>query len=154
MVRRWLIRGLALTLLTLCVGAWAGSYFEYEAIDYEGATRCGFTLLEAGELQLFFGDYAPWAQQGWDVWHGRCDSKLRAEILSLYKSTQYHLLGFAWQPRRPTERGQRVMIPLWFPTLLSALLLWLVWRKTRPAYNGRGFPVEVGGRAGKEATKP
>jgi hypothetical protein len=36
-------------------------------------------------------------------------------------------------------------------TLLSALLLWLVWRKTRPACNGRGFPVDV---AGKEATKP
>ncbi len=25
MIRRWLMRGLALTLLTLCVGAWVGS---------------------------------------------------------------------------------------------------------------------------------
>ena len=41
------------------------------------------------------------------------------------------------------------MVPLYFPTLLSALLLWLVWRKTRPKYNGKGFPVEVGDKQAK-----
>jgi hypothetical protein len=34
------------------------------------------------------------------------------------------------------------LAPLWFPTLLSALALWFVWRKTHSPYCKKGFPVE------------
>jgi hypothetical protein len=67
-----------------------------------------------------------------------------------YEHTAYHLLGFAWDAHAGPDRWHYIMIPLWFPPLLSALLLWLVWRKTRPKSSGKGFPVEVG----EKTTKP
>jgi len=47
-------------------------------------------------------------------------------------------LYLGWREFSEFEFG----IPLWFPTTLSAGLLWLVWRKTRQAAKGRAFPVE------------
>jgi hypothetical protein len=41
------------------------------------------------------------------------------------------------------------MIPLWLPTILSAGFLGLVWRKTRPKFSGKGFPVQVGAKPTK-----
>jgi hypothetical protein len=34
------------------------------------------------------------------------------------------------------------MIPLWLPTTLSAIFLFLLWRKTRPNHTPKGFPIE------------
>jgi hypothetical protein len=62
------------------------------------------------------------------------------------QSNVFHFLGFAYEPYGPPFRSLSfvwVRIPLWFPTLVSGGLLWLVWRKTRPRYKpGTGFPVE------------
>jgi hypothetical protein len=46
-----------------------------------------------------------------------------------------------------------VAIPFYFPTTISAALLWLVWRKTRPAVKGRAFPVELEKPTGEEGGK-
>jgi hypothetical protein len=63
-----------------------------------------------------------------------------------YQHAFYHFIGFAYDPKKEALETM-VLIPLWFPTLLFALLLWLVWRKTRGKGPGRGFPVEVGKKA-------
>jgi hypothetical protein len=146
MVRRWLIRGLALALLTLCVVVWVGSYFA--------------------SLSMSLGPRGwridPWIDSGSagceDMYNPRYGTiepywKIRPpDFMSIeqdYSDATHHVAGFAYH--RFSTGLRRIIFPIWFPTLLSALLLWLVWRKTRPACNGRGFPVEV---AGKEAATP
>jgi hypothetical protein len=149
MMRRWIIRGLALTLLTLCVVAWVGSYFETVTWTYLGPVHYIGIGVDSGLVE--FLDVMPHPipatmtpKTGWD-WAYHLPSNPR--ILK----ADHSLLGFGYEAPPGAAPGWAVWIPMWFPTVLSALLLWLVWRKTRPAYNGRGFPVES---PGKEATKP
>jgi hypothetical protein len=52
-----------------------------------------------------------------------------AEFLNLVQSWGYQI-----NVRQPERVG-------------SATLLWLVWRKTRPKYNGKGFPIEPTSKA-------
>jgi hypothetical protein len=73
----------------------------------------------------------------------------RTSFEQFYRDSPYHGLGFAFEPQFPHGpaaiglTGSFLFIPLWFPTLISAGLLWLVWRKTRKTYPGGGFPVEI-----------
>ncbi len=150
MMRRWLIRALALALLTLCVGAWVGSYWRLFEVDYSSGKVSRNLIILCGRIR-FARQLS--AREGWTcdsewVWRSdtlKEDDSMRQE----YPLTQYHWAGLAlWTGMvgPPDGKGCLVHIPLWFPTLLSALLLWLVWRKTRPKYNGRGFPVEAAGK--------
>jgi hypothetical protein len=149
MLRRWIIRSLAIALLTLCVTAWVGSYFEGVEVRYSSAPHHYSLMLGAGELftwDQFNGWSAPpgFGPPQWFEGHGQFDARMRAGVQRLYKAIPYHLLGFAWQPyRAPPDADQRMMIPLWFPTTLSAAFLCLAWRKTRPKHTAKGFPVEV-----------
>jgi hypothetical protein len=149
MIRRWLIRGLALTLLTLCVVAWAASYWQcVQTTVYAAGSRVYVTCqVEAGTILIVEFVGVPARRWNWS-WQ-RFAVNLKG-VQSVYNGIEYHGAGFAYYPSTATWPETGLMFPLWFPTLLSALLLWLVWRKTRPAYNGQGFPVEVGGAAGKE----
>jgi hypothetical protein len=147
MVRRWLIRGLALTLLTLCVVAWVGSYFQRGAVHLHGGDHIRMLGLECGAIGYVDDDMEIGIPYAWQWFHGPNNFQ---QFRQVYQHTFYHFIGFAYDPKK-LDLTTIVIIPLWFPTVLSALLLWLVWRKTRPAYNGRGFPVEV---AAKEATTP
>ena len=57
------------------------------------------------------------------------------------------LLGFS---TNNSDAAKHLAIPFWFPTSLSAAVLWFAWRKTRPKVKGRAFPVEGGaGDGGK-----
>jgi hypothetical protein len=143
MVRRWIIRGLALALLTLCVTAWIGSYFEIETVFYESKTEIWWASVAGGELELTHQHHGPGGSRKLMVPHAPYDTIARDGTRNAYRNTPYHLLGFAWQPRTAPNPVQGVMIPLWFPTTLAAGFLWLIWRKTRPQYTGQGFPVEV-----------
>ena len=129
MRKRWLIRGLALTVLTLCVVAWVGSYWSSIALynkDFEitlsrGRVLCALDGPSATtDLEMRVKDSYDWSE--WDrrvdVWFFGFTADYRAEVIQ-------------WT------------IPLWFPTLLAALVLWLVWRKTRAKPVGGAFPVEV-----------
>jgi hypothetical protein len=147
MVRRWLIRGLALTLLTLSAVAWVGSYFE-------GVQRANNYWGYATDFTLGNGSADIWVEQmaghgliiyvGW--MYGRSDKyDMRAEYEHL--DCKYFGFGVTLPALHPHEKNPEywsVFFPLWFPTLLSALFLWLVWRNTRPRYNGKGFPIQVG----------
>jgi hypothetical protein len=145
MIWRWIIRGMAIALVTLCVTAWVGSYWE-EVGGYRGsghrlfAAEIVYGKIGLGETRDLELDHSPSWHWYWYVVHPE-DSH------TSYPSTDYQFLGFVYEPR-PSQ--WIVIIPLWFPTLLSTMLLWFVWRKTRPKYSGNGFPVEVGG---KEANK-
>lgn len=134
MIRRWLIRSLALLLLTLCVVAWVGSYWHAIEIDHDDETSISL-IMGKGRAAFFLAypsDKPPSWHPGWrlptypiDVinWSGDSD-----------------VIGFRFHHSR---RGWSLMIPLYFPTLLSAFLLWLVWRKTRAKPIGGAFPVEA-----------
>ena len=138
MIRRWLIRALALALLTLCVVAWVGSYWRDVLVYFYWKNTIVIDVdinwgRVRGTLEPTGGSvpHAPW---GWDTirasnWHVR-DSFV-----------DYKCLGFAWTYKSQFGYTQ-AMVPLWFPTLLAASLLWFVWRKT-PAKpeTQRGFPV-------------
>ena len=132
MIRRWLIRSLALTLLTLCVVAGVGSYWRSVVVSYHAGLDCIVEIMSI-ESRRFGLSWSNWPPiQRWEVGFWETGAWPRGPV---------RFMGF-----HVNERG--ITIPLWFPTLLSALLLWRVWRKTRPKFNGRGFPVEA---AGKEA---
>jgi hypothetical protein len=137
MIRRWLIRGSALTLLTLCAVAWVGSHWMELQISYVGKMWNSIKWVN-GDLVLGRTTAVAAPFSGFRVTHdrflGNSDSRSDEEVNFL----GFEYLNLAW--------GQWFSVPLLYPTLLSALLLWLVWRKTRPAYNGRGFPVEAAGK--------
>jgi hypothetical protein len=132
MVRRWIIRSLALMLLTLCVTAWVGSYWR-EIVAYEKSQsfqRGGFfagrlCLLSCDAGQIIWSDKTlyEFAVYNWDI------------------QANYHILGFHFVHCKFPEWTE-IIIPLWFPTLLSALLLWFVWWKTKPRKMRQGFPIE------------
>jgi hypothetical protein len=146
MIWRCIIRGMGIALLTLCVTAWVGSYIGYFSVCYGRKPHYWSASPAGGSLSLgdFYGGRGPGGFNGWyATYYGRYDAQARLRDQRFYDATPYHLLGFAWQPRILPDDLQFVMIPLWFPTLLSALVLWLVWCKTRSKDSGKGFPVEV-----------
>jgi hypothetical protein len=146
MFRRWLIRSLALTLLTLCVVVWVGSYrwyFVWKRDYIRGGGYCGRDSIEInfGQLEIsrILEGMAPLGTK-WGIYqHGPY-----GPMAFDYSHSTYHFAGFAFTP---TDGLQIIMVPFYFPTLLSAALLWLVWRKTKPNYNGKGFPVEPTAKA-------
>jgi hypothetical protein len=149
MVWQWIIRGMGIALLALCVTAWVGSYFKCVSVSYGSKTDRWTLDLVAGE-SAFSGIRAA-VSRGWTVEHGQYYPDQRDRMRAVYKIIPYHALGFAWEPSRGFGIHPSVWIPLWFPSLVFALLLWFVWRKTRLKYSGKGFPVEV---TKAEARKP
>jgi hypothetical protein len=146
MFRRWLIRGLALTLLTLCVMAWVGSYFWKIGVEHWGAIDFWELLVNRGHLELHVVRHLAPNSHIWWRWIHYDASSYWYEFGS---GSNYDFLGFylGYGPSPGTAGAMAVLIPLWFPIFLSALLLWLVWRKTRPKYNGKGFPIESTAKA-------
>jgi hypothetical protein len=142
--KRWLIRSIFIGLLTLCVGTWVGSYWQGIGIDYGGTERnLGLTGAD-GEAVLAAEDNDPFGSVlGWHFY--RFNRAARSG--TGYEYAQYRLLGFGFEKVvRPT--CWFVWVPLWFPILLFALLLWFVWRKTKAKPVGRAFPVEPVGKLG------
>ena len=140
MLRRWLIRALALTLLTLCVAAWVGSYWQWAGINrhyhgYRVAVNCGAGLIYSQVL-----DHEPFVMSEWGWGHG---VPFPEYIRTTTAGEEYGFAGFGYQfTPGATHDSWDMKVPLWAPVLLAAGLLWLLWRKTRPPYHGKGFPIE------------
>jgi hypothetical protein len=138
MIRRWITRGLALALLALCVAVWVGSYWQYGGVVYTcGGVRFCALAVNCGRL-LVEADYPP--PNG--HWHA-----LRGAAFEWTKwdaDMDFKFLGFGVMRQ---ARIVEMTVPLWFPTSLSGVLFWFVWRKTRSRLVDRAFPGEVG--AGK-----
>jgi hypothetical protein len=143
MIWRQLIRGLAVALLAVCVAAWVGSYWRRMSVRHQGQAHVSLEV-NWGRIRFYAGD--PQLAHETPGWRLGTGAGTRSTYDVWDTVAKFQILGFAFNE----DFGWRCMtIPLWFPTLFSALGLWLVWRKTRPGYNGRGFPVEVGGKDAK-----
>ena len=140
MIRRWLIRSIFIGPCVVCVVVWVMSYW------YVGAVRIpiGFSCVR---LNGALGSLYLWAQDrntGGSDWVFRTpDPGLTDALLREYQSSQ-HFGGFAYSYLSwPDHYLLMVILPLWFPTTLSAILLWFAWRKTGAKRPGGAFPVEA-----------
>jgi hypothetical protein len=127
-----------------------GSYwFGYLAsVHYRGKSIQGWFGLVHQRIELgYWAIERPFAA-GWRF-YPRIDTSWSGWSYRDAHST-WHFMGFTYDDRIV---GRGATIPLWFPTLLSALLLWFVWRKTRATPVGRAFPVEVA-KSGENPTRP
>ena len=120
MTCQWIIRGLVIALLCLCITGWVLSYQSSTHIYFyhdNTSFRIGSSLGEGGQFHLHI-----------------------STVLSSMMFNPKTWLGFGFQ------KGSGywyAIIPFWFPTLLSTALLWITWRTTRPKPVERGFPVDV-----------
>jgi len=141
MVRCWLIRSLALTLLTLCVVVCVGSYWRWTGIRRVGDNKILREIRNTDIVDLECGRigyshlYPPSTPFHW--WEFEYGSYISNPWSGWDSTAIFHGIGFAFGQN---GLGWFVTIPLYFPTLLSALLLSVVWRKTKPKV--MGFPIE------------
>lgn len=145
MKKRWLIRSLFIGLVVLCVVAWVGSLWRSLDIDHSGKTWDEMSVADGRIcIQEIVPDFP--IMQGWHT-------TFRSTHWNIWKSedanSQYHLAGFSLHQ---SVKIWAVTIPLWFPTLLSVGMLWLLWRKTKAKPIGHAFPIEPAAKSGK--TKP
>jgi hypothetical protein len=117
-------------------GAWAGSYWRLVRVDYVAKNWQGFLLVN-GRIAFFDADAA---KPGFNISSPSKGWRYKFEpTSSIY--WQYHgqsSSGFYYQ------RGSYTWftIPLYFPTLLSAALLWFAWRQTGVKTSSKAFPIE------------
>ena len=140
MIRRWIIRFLAMLPFLICVTGWGLSFLSDSELSCFYRGHGGGVISTSGYLTIIVGRAygLPWY------------SSFRWHPFEFYKErttfSEYHRVslgsGYAHQINKPDDI-LILAIPYWFPTTIIAALLWLVWRKTRPPVKGRAFPVEV-----------
>jgi hypothetical protein len=153
MIRRWgLSTSMVFFLLALLLSAeaWIGSYWRYAGVRHNS--------VRAGGQEVFVGwgsIYAVDGKGGWlagtPAWHVSSyalNSGLAAVVEGPHASAPYRLLGFAFNPDERSFWGRStglLIIPLWFPTVLSALGLLCAWRRKRRIDSTRpgGFEVQL-----------
>jgi|WetSurMetagenome_2_1015567.scaffolds.fasta_scaffold550491_2 hypothetical protein len=133
MIGRWIMRGLGVTLLTLCVAAWVASYWWTLDAGYSRRAHV-WAYFSGGRMNFAHcsssagtGWYCHWGSGSfdWTVFNG------------------FSHVGFAGFQIVHTSDTQWLVFPLWFPTVMSGAVLGLVWWRTRPRREVRGFPVET-----------
>jgi hypothetical protein len=142
MGNRWLIRGSFMLPVLLCVVAWGWSYPFRERIAYAGASGVQEWAIELGDGGLFLGrSWGCTEVPGWSYEHLGKDP-----FASDIYGAGFCLFGFQFfrSPVPPSGIGSFLIIPFWFPTVLSVMLLFFVWRRTKPK-NGGAVPVIVKG---------
>ena len=146
MIKCWIIRSFFIGVLLVCVVVWVGSYFRSAGIAFNGAHRLAALDADWGEVHIT--DVAS-ARGGSVLSPFYCGQASPAPVQTWLKYMSYHFLGFAVMPYHDvrvlgrTFSWGEAMFPLWFPALLSGLLLWFVWRMTRPKIPmERAFPLE------------
>jgi hypothetical protein len=137
MIRRWILRGLAVALLAVCVAAWVGSYWRIIGVGWYFGRDYYLTGMEWGRIAFRYEPSPEFVAPGGMLFQRAEDIWQRWDL-----RRPHHWLGFSYG----TCSGLEVSIPFWFCSLLLGALLWLLWRRTRPKSIGRGFPVEVGER--------
>ena len=143
MRKRWIIRSIFIGLLTFCVVAWVGSCL---CVIRAGHPRSGmYAILADHRINLGrncdrrhepAGYHPP---SGWIEVDRLNLSSGEQFWASSDKYTDWHFMGFSYLGY---EWGWDTTMPLYFPTLLSALLLWFGWRKTKSKAVGGAFPAE------------
>jgi hypothetical protein len=143
MIRRRLIRIPCICLLALSVAAWVVSYFQMLGVGRMGCQHTWSLEMECGTISYYWDTQSRLPDPNGPIWiwlHWPSDSQ---RMDYLHKIAAIRFLGFAYRPTPAWFQSWVLFVPFWFPTLLSTLLLCLVWRKTRPKHLGRGFPVDA-----------
>ncbi len=146
MLKRWLLRGLFLLPVVLCLAGWGWSGWYEGWVGYTRSHRTiGFGTAE-GTVSLGAG-----RRIGYN--DGYAAAVDRSEAVRFWPTPDPDdicFLGFRWWHDSYSDfsggagTAYSLTIPYWFPLLASALLFLLVWRKTRRRLSpATGFPVEV-----------
>jgi len=142
LIKRWIIRGVFLWLLLLCVAGWVGSYACSFGI-YHNVRDCPWGI-GIGDGMVLLG------RAGEDWWGWRrsgvvgCSMDRSVVVHDKYDWNPSRFLGFGYGGGTNILYERFWCIPFWFPTILAAVASFIVWRKTRPKINPvTAFPVEV-----------
>ena len=134
MFYRWLIRSSFLTVLLLLSSMWILSYRRYFEIN----TPIGACDIDKGFMVL--GER--YQGQGWFIDSQSTVGWQFDTMGGEYVTSPGHFLGFAFDPLWDEVRSFMIL-PMWYPTAISALILLFAWRRTRRRKLLKAFPVEV-----------
>ena len=132
---RRFIRSFAIALLTLCLSVWVWSYFHGVSIEYRPANDHHFysvgTYMGGVGFCNVSSSIPPMDPPGWLLAYER-----HTRSLPDFPADK-RFMGFIYYetPDDDTvgeDLHSCIGIPFWFPSLLSAALLWLIWRQIRP----------------------
>jgi hypothetical protein len=145
MKRRWVFPIVLAVCCLACVTAWVVSYFRDEGIEYWGRYVCGLVVKD-GELK---GCFLPGYFRS-EGWHWRSFPEPLSDWVyhDPWASVICDYFGFYFALGRPW--GVVIGIPLWFPSIVGLVVLWIAWRKARAKPDRRAFPIVVKG--GKEVS--
>ena len=138
MLRRWYIRTLLILALACCLTAWIGGYYRAFYIHHASSN-----LYVVGAFEGYL-DFAyctdPMSAPPW----GFRSLKQRDHdyVQQEYADSQFHFVGFAFDHRHVALNVTALWIPLWFPTVVVAVLLFFSWRKPRLRSAATAFPIE------------
>jgi len=140
MIPRWTIRSLFIVLLVLSIGGWVWSYTLRLPILGYGSShldRLWVVVPQHGALKASWGMYCGAYPEGlFLMW----------EPDFRFGDIGPHFLGFGFVDGEAYFNW--LGIPFWFPTILFALALLFVWRKTGTRGPGGAFPVVMGKKDG------
>ena len=141
MFRRWLIRSLFMVPILLGLVGWEWSaghsgevWYQHDDLRVGGAT--GWGVLGVGTIDSRSGMFGA-EPDGWI-----CKVSPMAEIRFLLPNNSNVILGFGYGSM---PSSHQVEVPYWFLIVIFSVVLFFVWRKTRPKPQGGAFPVEVTG---------
>jgi hypothetical protein len=148
-MKRWIIRSFFVAMVMLFVGGWAAIYSYDIGLGYERGDRFWWAGSSRGcaYLGLSRQFLAP-STTGWRFIVNPNDSQ--GFFMQRQWPMQLEFLGFGLEDRAVEILGHpafvpwfSVRVPFWFCTLVSGVLFWCGWRKTRVRTKGPAFPVEV-----------
>jgi hypothetical protein len=131
MIKRWTIRSILILIFLLATFAWARSYWVGRSLLFHGKGHSERGLLSGGRFYFEHVQTEPRSFYGWE-----------SEWFTPDKwsdDSGFHFLGFTYDR---AGHAWWFTIPLWFPSLVSGLTLFLAWRGTRKQCIGGGFQVE------------
>jgi hypothetical protein len=140
-IRRWLFRGVVMTLCLACVAGWIASALQpLRGVWWNDNDSYDLRL---DGRSILVGHVKPSIHDGSSGMRWFFLSPERPVRKPFYGDGVTRFLGFALWSSPLDPRDWTVWVPFWFPTLLCAGLFFLVWRWTRTRHNGRGFPVDI-----------
>jgi hypothetical protein len=139
MILRWVMRGLSVALLALCVGAWVESHYRWECIGTKFAGRDRRVAVDTGTVF-----YASSPGDRGDRWYWIHGPARRENSQFVFELCEYKGGGFGLKMAGRDSAYSLIVMPMWLPTLIGGVVVWAVWSQTRGRKAGNGFPVETG----------
>ena len=137
-MKRLIIRSFFIGLLVHCVGGWGWSHIYVQCLRFHPTDDFRLYELTIAQGRCFIGEITGERlmilANGWTLQtlNYKDSSEYHLDEPNSLDQPNFHLLGFAYGRSTVNLYCWIVVIPFWFPTTISAILLLLVWRKTRP----------------------